>query len=319
MTDSVYAQKVAAQPESVALRAEYAQHLFQMGDLRGSISQVQAGLALPRRPGEEQSFSALMNLERLLLGKNLRRLVGSLSGLIPEGQKPHFEDGKLVEVVVQVSSGTVALLEKALSSGKSLGTVEVLGLIVDDVGDEVLRLLSAAALPSLVELNFWARGPLSELAVHGLTASSLGQGLEVLYLRGDRISDRMVMACAQASPRLMELRLRSQERSVTLEAAYALADAQGLSGLVTLGLMGTCFGDRGALALATSKALAGLRRLDLRDGMLTNEGARILSAGSALRQLESLDVAWNQIDDAGLAELRRWGIEVRADYQHQRP
>jgi uncharacterized protein (TIGR02996 family) len=108
----------------------------------------------------------------------------------------------------------------------------------------------------------------------------------------------------------------AEEPAITLAGLRALLRSPHLKSLAKLRLHLTTFGDEGCLWIARSGILKRLKVLDLGFGNVTDEGARILAGCADLPNLELLDLQRNALTKKGIALLRKVGIDVHADAQH---
>ena len=309
--------QIQRNPNSLKLRLDFARVMLQQRDHRGALAATQQALEI-NSVHELAERSELQQLEERLLSEYTPTLVGPLYEFCTPEQAPGFAEGQLVELVVNLDRRALEAFEQGLKSPE-LSKLELLGVIVEEdlPGNKVLDILTQSRLPKLLELNLWFKSRFGTGPLNRLVQSDGFKQLEVFYLRGPKVSDGAVRMIAQQLGTLLELRIRSDDiESLTEQAAYAIADADGARQLEVLALVGSVLGDAGVLALSTCSKLHNLRRLELRDGILSNEGARILASHTGLTGLEELDVSYNSIDEAGLDELRSLGLKLKEDHQH---
>ena len=107
------------------------------------------------------------------------------------------------------------------------------------------------------------------------------------------------------------------EPAITLQGVRALVDSPFLKNLARLRLHMTTMGDDGCAAIVQSGILKRLKVLDLGFGNITDKGAAILAGCKELGNLELLDVQCNGLTKKGIGTLRKVGIDVYADHQHE--
>ncbi|MDX9722318.1 MAG: hypothetical protein RBU37_16360 [Myxococcota bacterium] len=313
-----YERLLAQDPTALSVRTEYIQELYQTGRFADCLEQIQIAFSYDERVGDAPLLRQLQALEKHLLSKQLRSFVGSIAKLVHPQQAPVIEKGRVVEMVIKYDGASFDTLQRGLQS-KFLEQLELLSVVCEAAPEHVMAALGDASLPSLIDLNVWVRAPLPSASLQAFAHSALATKLESFYLRADVLSDEHVMALMSGQARFFELRLRSTDRSrLTAQSAKLIVESQQARALQTLGIMGSSIGDEGTMLLSTSKTLCGIRRLELFDGVIRNQGARML-ASNLLPRLEFLDLRFNEIDDAGLHELRHMDLEVHTDGQFQRP
>jgi len=106
------------------------------------------------------------------------------------------------------------------------------------------------------------------------------------------------------------------EATITRDGLRALLQSPHLKSLAKLRLHQHTIGDEGCADIVQSGILKRLTVLDLGFGNITDEGVRILAACPDLRHLELLDLQRNGLTKKGIATLRKVGIDVHADQQH---
>lgn len=307
-------KKVSSSPRSSNLRRDLAEQLMTGGRFVEALEQAQVGLDLQDSELSPVAVE-LEEIERNILESHLDALVGPAFEFVIDNHLPRVENGRVVELTIHLEGGDLRRLGEVFTS-PLLSSLEVLGVIVDDIVEDVVGKLSGAPL-DLAELNLWLRGHLAPASVRGLLSAPLCRGLQSLYLRTSALTDDTAKAISQSATSLSELILRSDDmQGLGPDAVNFIADGRFASNLNTLGFISSCIGDSGAFNLASSKGFQGLRRLLLRDGVISNDGARILASDPVFMDLQYLDVSRNAIDDAGLVALAGLGIEIRSDGQH---
>lgn len=98
-----------------------------------------------------------------------------------------------------------------------------------------------------------------------------------------------------------------------LAQVQALLRSPHLKKLTHLQLRLSDMGDDGVRAFIDSGILKRLRWLDLRHGCVTDEGARLLAACPDAKRLEHIDLSRNAVSAAGLAVLRKAGVNAVAN------
>jgi len=163
-------------------------------------------------------------------------------------------------------------------------------LLLEGRMDGVARLFGVPTLNNLrsLQLCFASEYPLEVLAQN----PSLGQLSYILFH-------------AQAG-----------EATITRDGVRALLHSPHLKSLSKLRLHQHTIGDEGCADIVQSGILKRLKVLDLGFGNITDEGARILAASPDLRQLELLDLQRNGLTEKGIAALRKAGLDVHAEQQH---
>ncbi|OIP39371.1 MAG: hypothetical protein AUK47_10120 [Deltaproteobacteria bacterium CG2_30_63_29] len=314
MTIADLKMKVALNPRSSNQRRDLAAKLLTKGFFLEALEQAQIGLDLQ---DDELSPVAveLEELERTILERHLDALVGPAFEFVIDNHLPKVENGRVVELSVHVEGDDLRRVAEVFTS-PLLSSLQVLGVIVDDIVEDVIAKLDMAPF-ALRELNLWLRGNLSPMTLKSVLEAPVCGGLESLYLRGTQLTDDTVKALGRSAATITELTLRSDDMTrLGPNSVNHLADARFTPSLTALGLISTSIGDQGAFNLASLQPFANLRRLALRDGVITNDGAKILGSDPVFEGLEFLDVSRNVIDDAGLVALRGLGIQVRSEGQH---
>jgi uncharacterized protein (TIGR02996 family) len=106
-----------------------------------------------------------------------------------------------------------------------------------------------------------------------------------------------------------------EEPYLRLPGLRAVARSTTLPSLTHLQLRLSDFGDKGAAEVVASGILKRLKLLDLRGGTITDKGAQELAACPDLRNLESLNLDRNCLSAAGVAALKKTGVDFTAKKQ----
>ncbi|HZY84666.1 MAG TPA: hypothetical protein VFE78_07530, partial [Gemmataceae bacterium] len=106
-----------------------------------------------------------------------------------------------------------------------------------------------------------------------------------------------------------------EEPYIRLPGLRAVVRSTTLPSLTHLQLRLSDFGDKGAAEIVSSGALKRLKLLDLRGGTITDKGAQELAACPDLRNLESLNLDRNCLSAAGVAALKKTGVDFTAKKQ----
>lgn len=319
-----FEQKIAKYPDSFELHRSYAQYLYDKAEYGYCFVVLQRAIEIYESAPEpilQNDYFSLRRLEQSLKRENMPDLIGEVHGLLARGWTPVFKHGLVRELVLQVHRGNVGHLVAGLRSGK-LRKLRALSLKFEDGAQEGLKGLCGVAVTSLRALQMHFSQRVDPGAVlHFLESQRTPlSNMRIFHLRMPRIDDEHAIGIKRLLGALEYFTLHSLEREgMGLQTAYFIADDAACALLQELSLIGTQVSDRGLLALAMSKGLGKLRHLSLRDGTLSNNAGRIMSADHGFRSLRSLDVSYNQIDESGLVELRRLGLELQDAHQHKRP
>jgi len=222
---------------------------------------------------------------------------------------------------------------RALIDSPHLVNLTELDLGYNDIGDEILALLSQSSLVTkIVDLSLCS-GRISEIGVRALTKisgscclarldlglnpigdagakelakSKLAGNLTHLNLCDTKISAVGVRALAK-SPHLVNLvslNLRSNQLNDT--AVSTLAQSRVLTNLITLELGCNQVGDAGLSALAKSRHLEHLAELGLANNLIGSAGAQTFARFFGSKKLAHLELGGNQIGEAGVRALAAW-------------
>jgi len=213
-----------------------------------------------------------------------------------------------------------------------------LDLGYNQIGDEVVALLSQSSLVTkLVDLSLCG-GNISEVGVRALMKTSRPCRLARLDLGLNPIGDagakelaksklagnltHLNMCCSQISAvgvralaksphlvNLVSLNLRGNQLNDT--DVRTLAQSHMLTNLITLDLGGTQIGDTGLSALAKSQHLDHLSELLLSNNLIGDVGVRALAQSPIMSNLTRLDVHSNQIGSAGIQALVRFSCSEK--------
>jgi uncharacterized protein (TIGR02996 family) len=108
----------------------------------------------------------------------------------------------------------------------------------------------------------------------------------------------------------------SHESTITRDGLRPLLQSPHLKSLTRLRLHQHTIGDEGCAEIVFSGILKRLKVLDLGFGNISDDGAHLLAACPDLRNLELLDLQRNGLTRKGIARLRKLGIDVHVEQQH---
>jgi uncharacterized protein (TIGR02996 family) len=109
-----------------------------------------------------------------------------------------------------------------------------------------------------------------------------------------------------------------RDATLEIDEVRALLSSPNLPALTHLQLHMTDYGDAGARAIVESGTLGRLKVLDIAYGNMSDTGARLLADAPGIRNLERLDVSRNSLSSKGIDALRKTGVNVVAEGQHER-
>jgi uncharacterized protein (TIGR02996 family) len=300
---------VLAAPDDDAPRLVYADWLSERGDPRGEFIQTQCVLAAnATAPRHEE----LRTRERELLATHGNRWLHALglggAGVAAESTVMEPRDLALVRrQIVLFKRGFVDAAKlnfstyEASSAALAEEPLRHLALGRAQIGDAA-RLSELRAPPSLRTLAF--RGsPVGSAGAAALASCRALRDIGELRLIDCDIDHEGLSALA-SSDVLGALQVFdfSKNRPHGRIGAEALSKAPWLSGLRSLLLNDTGFGDDGLWVLARSRGFRALRELGMKSCRLQNAGICALASSHSLRTLTHIDLGWNSIgDEAGRA------------------
>lgn len=185
---------------------------------------------------------------------------------------------------------------RALSEHAATRQLTHLALAGLELGDEAIATIIASSRVAQLESLDVSANVLGPAAVAAFGRSNLAR-LELLDLSGNNFDARSIAVLfSQLRPngRLSAVRsLRLRACALDLDAARAIAEAEGLMHLAELELSYNALGDRGAGAIAASPFASKLHHLGLKRTELGALGLKALLASSSLAGASALDLREN--------------------------
>jgi uncharacterized protein (TIGR02996 family) len=298
---------LAEDPDDRAAHMAYADYLQELGDPRSEFISVQFALEDEGRPEAERN--RLLKRERALLREHRARLLGRMAPFFNAKEKTRyrFARGWLDTLDILFLSVHHARALACAPETRLLRRLIIHDLFTETKGDYPPedRIPADTSYPAQYVLP--SAQFLGNLRV--LQVGELEGEVKLSYYGGETLP-----AFLGRLPRLRELNANVAEvdRGKLLDALVNLPE------LRTLRLEGFDFGNDGCRELVRSSLLKRLKVLQVRFAYIDDEGARTLARCKDLRTLEHLDLSLNWLTRAGIDALRKTGVNLQAEPQHDR-